>query len=414
MKYLVRYDSYKNRIVFPDRIASGALPEFASAIKQWLLRRPDDKLKLDFSNVIKAFANGMLGIIAIVSESRLEGKEIEIIPPKLHTSKEFFEATNWAHLLDPQIPKVDGPNKKHFVQQFSSYEEIPGMIDKFMNIIIGHIEMPGDILSALEWSVNEICDNVINHSASTVGGFLQVIAYPRNDIIAFTVADAGMGIMNSLKEGIPELKNDIHAIQEAIKVGVTRNKQHGQGNGLAGTLRITTMTKGSLDIISGTGRLVLTPNGDTHSLNESGRNFHGTCVSGQIGISKEFSVSKALTFSALPYIPYNIVDAKYELEKEDALILRINVESTGTGTRTAGKEMRIKVLNLMAAKPGYRIYIDWHKITVISSSFADEFIGKLFLKLGKNDFEQAIKHINIEPLVAQLIEKAISERTANI
>ena len=353
----------------------------------------------------------MLGIIAITAELRLQGTEIEIYLPKLRTSREFFEVTNWAHLLDSQISKADRANKKHFVQQFTNFEELPVVIHKFMDIVMGHIVMPGDILSALEWSVNEICDNVINHSASTVGGFLQVIAYPKNDIIAFTVADAGMGIMKSLKEGIPELKDDIQAIEEAIKVGVTRNKEHGQGNGLAGTLRITTMTGGSLDIISGSGRLIITPNDNTFSLQENDRNFHGTCVSGQIGISKEFSISKALTFGAVPYAPYNIVDAKYELEEEEALAIRMIDQNSGVGTRAAGMEMRLKVLNLIAAKPSYRLYIDWQDLPVIASSFADEFMGKLFVKMGKAEFESIIKHLHLKPLVRQLIEKAISERS---
>lgn len=412
MKYVVRYDSYINQVVFPERIASGVLPDFAGAIRQWMIRKPDDKLKLDFSRVTKAFANGMLGIIAITAELRLQGMDIEILLPQLLSSREFFEATNWAHLLNSQMPGGNHASKKHFVQQFFSFEELPSLVDKFMDIVMRHIEIPGDVLSALEWSVNEICDNVINHSESTVGGFLQVIAYPKNDIIAFTVADAGIGIMNSLREGIPELKNDLQAIEEAIKTGVTRNKLHGQGNGLAGTLRITTMTGGSLDIISGAGRLVLNSQGNTRVLNDNGRNFHGTCVSGQIGISEEFSVAKALTFGAVPYKKYTIVDAKYELEEEDALALWMSDQNIGTGTRAAGKEMRLKVLNLIAAKPGYLLYIDWQGVQVIASSFADEFMGKLFLKLGKADFERIVKNVHMSLLVKQLVEKAISERAS--
>ncbi len=125
-----------------------------------------------------------------------------------------------------------------------------------MEIIMGHIQMPKDVLAALEWSITEICDNVINHSESKVGGFLQVIAYPQNNLVAFTVADAGKGILQSLKEGIPTLTSDVEAIQQAIKAGVTRNKDAGQGNGLAGTSRIAVMTGGSLDILTGAGRLL--------------------------------------------------------------------------------------------------------------------------------------------------------------
>jgi anti-sigma regulatory factor (Ser/Thr protein kinase) len=115
-----------------------------------------------------------------------------------------------------------------------------------MDVVLRSMFIPSDIISALEWSISEICDNVINHSESMVGGFVEVITFPRQGIITFTVADAGRGILGSLKEAIPTLRTDAQAIGEAIKAGVTRNKAVGQGNGLAGSLRITTMTGGSM------------------------------------------------------------------------------------------------------------------------------------------------------------------------
>lgn len=245
--------------MFSERIASGILPEFAGAVRQWLQRNPEGQLKLDFSRVVKAFANGMLGVIAIVSELRRQGADIDIVFPSLESSTDFFGATNWAHLLDPGYPEDGTVYKKHFVRQFTHFEELPAIIDRFMDVVMRHIEMPADILAALEWSVNEICDNVINHSTSKSGGFLQVIAYPKDHLIAFTVADAGIGILTSLREGFPALENEVEAIDEAIKAGVTRNKEYGQGNGLAGTQRITALTGGSLDILSGAGRVVNEP-----------------------------------------------------------------------------------------------------------------------------------------------------------
>jgi anti-sigma regulatory factor (Ser/Thr protein kinase) len=413
LRHFVKYDSYKNRIVFSERIASGILPEFAGAVRQWSQRNPGGQLKLDFSQVVKAFANGMLGIIAIVSELRRQGTDIDIIFPSLGSSIDFFAATNWAHLLDPGRPEDGTVYKKHFVRQFTRFEELPALIDRFMDIVMRHIEMPADILAALEWSVNEICDNVINHSDSKTGGFLQVIAYPKDHLIAFTVADAGIGILTSLREGFPALENEVEAIDEAIKAGITRNKEYGQGNGLAGTQRITALTGGSLDILSGAGRVVITPTKEMRSLSEQSKHFPGTCISGQIRINKEFSVSKALTFGAVPYDSYTIVDAKYELQQEDALEIKMRDQQSGTGTRAAGMEMRNKVINLLTAKPDYPLYIDWQEVSIISSSFADEFIAKLFLRLGKEKFEQLISHTHIDPLISQLIAKAIAERVAS-
>jgi len=54
---------------------------------------------------------------------------------------------------------------------------------------------------------------------------------------------------------VPDEAADMVDMGEAIKAGVTRNKQAGQGNGLAGTLSIATGSGGSFSIISGRGRL---------------------------------------------------------------------------------------------------------------------------------------------------------------
>jgi uncharacterized protein DUF4325 len=83
------------------------------------------------------------------------------------------------------------------------------------------------------------------------------------------------------------------------------------------------------------------------------------------------------------------------------------------GTRRAGAQLPIKVLNLLTAKPKYYLYINWDGVSVIASSFADEFLGKLVQKLGKAEFERKIRLTNMEPLVKQLVEKAISERIAD-
>lgn len=410
-KPLVRYNSFRNSIIFPNRVASGLLPDFAGAVSIWQERKRENSLTLDFSKVDKAFANGMLGIIAIITELRRQGSIVDIHLPTREHARNFFTTTSWTHLLNPVLKDGYKPNRKHFVKHFGSFEEIPPIINHFMDIIMGHIQMPKDVLAALEWSITEICDNVINHSESATGGFLQVIAYPQNDLVAFTVADAGKGILQSLKEGVPALTTDIEAIEEAIKAGVTRNKNAGQGNGLAGTSRITMMTGGSLDILTGAGRLLLGKD-DQRTFNSAEKRFPGTCISGQIKMSHEFSVVEALSFGPMGYTPYTIVDVKYEKADEDALHFKIADQVEGAGTRTAGGEIRIKVLNLLSAKPDYPIYVDWEGVGIIASSFADEFLGKLFVEVGKSKFESLIRTINVNEVIGHIISKAITERSA--
>ena len=63
--------------------------------------------------------------------------------------------------------------------------------------------------------------------------------------------------------------------------------------------------------------------------------------------------------------------------------------------------------------PGQRIVIDFSGIPLISSSFADEVLGKLFVEIGPVNFAQRFEFRNLDSTVKQLIDKAISQRVAS-
>ena len=60
--------------------------------------------------------------------------------------------------------------------------------------------------------------------------------------------------------------------------------------------------------------------------------------------------------------------------------------------------------------PGQVIYIDFSDVALVSSSFADEVVGKLFVELGPLAFMQRFAFRNVAPTVKQLVDKAISQR----
>ncbi len=100
------------------------------------------------------------------------------------------------------------------------------------------------------------------------------------------------------------------------------------------------------------------------------------------------------------------------MEDKDCLLINMKRETTGFGTRNAGRQMKTKTLNLINSHPNYPVYIDWEGIPVIASSFADEYMGKLFVQLGPLNFSAIIRNKNMELLVKQLLDKAILQRLA--
>lgn len=414
-KEIVRHVWYTDRnqtIKFGDKINSYIIRDFSSAISRYL-KTGKKSLIVDFAYVKQAYPNGMIPVISTIENLRALGHKISTTLPANFHVRRLFRSVNWAHFLCPEQNETsESFHDRHLVtRHFSDYNQQKDLVNDFMDVIIRNMEVPKDVLSGIEWSINEITDNVLNHSESKIGGFVQASTYPQNDTIAFAIGDSGRGILNSLKEGIPTLRTDSQAIGEAIKAGVTRNPKFGQGNGLAGSLRITTMTGGSFDITSGAGRLVSTLDDSKRNDRYNDQSYQGTIVCGQIKMSKDFSIINALDFGgATPYVAVNIIDLQYEKTDQDCLLMVMKDETTGYGTRRAGKQLRTKVMNFIIQKPDYPIIIDWSGIPVISSSFADEFIGKTFLELGAITFSAKIRNRGMEELIKSLLDKAISQR----
>ena len=83
------------------------------------------------------------------------------------------------------------------------------------------------MLDSIEWALNEVMDNVIQHSNSS-HGYVMGQLHTNRKYIAFTVFDTGQGIYNSLRQSEHAPRNSIDAITLAIKEEVTRDKKIGK------------------------------------------------------------------------------------------------------------------------------------------------------------------------------------------
>ena len=146
------------------------------------------------------------------------------------------------------------------------------------------------------------------------------------------------------------------------------------------------------------------------SLNNAYLDSHnkGTRVDFTLKFNQLIDVSKALD----NYIPLESVSMELEemLTETNWIDLIISEKAKGgTGTRASGKDIRLYTLNT-AKLSSYPILLDFLNIDVISSSFADEFIGKLAADIGIIEFTNHFKIINANYFVKGLLNKAIAER----
>ncbi|HWW75265.1 MAG TPA: STAS-like domain-containing protein, partial [Pyrinomonadaceae bacterium] len=81
----------------------------------------------------------------------------------------------------------------------------------------------------------------------------------------------------------------------------------------------------------------------------------------------------------------------------------------GTGTRKAAIELRNFIVNLIN-QGASRVVMDFQGIGVISSSFADELIGKLVVRFGFFNFQQIISLRGMTDTVQAILHRSVAQR----
>jgi hypothetical protein len=400
-------DLDKNRIIFTDKFSASMIDTLLECVEDCVSTGHDSVL-LDFEFSTGARPDSMIPLLATVDWLRNSGRMVSAVLPRDPSLQRLFLQSSWAHHLDPSRFPSSTDSQHFMARRFRDSEEQQRVVNDFMRVVVGTLNLPPDVLSGFEWSINEITDNVLMHSESPSGGLAQIISLSTPSEILFCVADAGRGILASMREGHPRLQSDSAAIEAAMMTGVTRNEAIGQGNGLAGTRRIASLAGGRFNANSFHGRCSV---GQEHkSTTTATAPFRGTMVTASMQPLSSFRIEEALEFAGRRYSPGSILD-NCEHEKNSS-VLRLANESKGIAARSAGAYIRKKAMHLLSTDSSGTLVIDWSGVSVASSSFADEALGKLFMEIGPLAFATRIKHRNLSALNAALVDKAILSRAA--
>jgi hypothetical protein len=402
-----------NKINFSDEFGHSEIHKPLAFINEAVNKMGYSEIVLNFSECTAAFPGPMLALCAQIMRLRKERVDAQIILPKNERLSRLFHNANWAHYLEPRKSKLSSfrGHTQVAATQFTTPDEQNRAVNRIVNAILGAIpDIERTDFAALEWSINEITDNVIVHSESPIGGLVQVSTFQRREkIIEYIVADAGLGIPATLRSGHPQIQSDIEALDQAVREGVTRDKSLGQGNGLYGSYQICAQGGGRFQIESGNAKLLYMHDRGL-SISTEDIPIEGTLIIAQIDFSSPRLLGEALRFSGHKYSHADFVETRYEQYQSQDLIFVLMQESRTFGSRLAGTPVRNKIINLLQMCPGQRLVIDCSGISIVSSSFADEVFGKLFVKLGPLGFMQRIAFDSVEPTVRSLIDKAISQR----
>jgi len=118
-------------------------------------------------------------------------------------------------------------------------------------------------------ALSESCQNIVEHAGT--GGWVAVQAYNwrrklARRVVVIAVADAGVGFRHSLEptqaKRFGERWGDAAALEAALIQGVSRFRDPGRGQGLAGIRRYLARWEGKVAIRSGTARIAIVPRWD--------------------------------------------------------------------------------------------------------------------------------------------------------
>ncbi len=350
----------------------------------------------------------MLPLIAIVSDYRRRGVDFELIVPEDQSLKRLFINTNWAHHIQPSDygPSAYRGNNVPALQfGVDRAEDAGDVLNMVMDLILRELETKRETLKAVEWSLGEIMDNVSNHAESLVGGFVQATAFKNMNVVEFVVADAGIGIPESM--GIADHE---HAVRSAIDEGTTRDKSGNAGNGLYGSYQVSTLSGGRFAINSLHGELYSGQSDERIKSHSRKIPYSGTSVLCGIHVGDPELLHKALRFKGQPHDPpYDYVERAFENHEGELVFDMREKAQRDFGSRQGGKRIRSMIENLLRGRRP--VILDFDGVAVISSSFADEVFGRLFVDMGPRAFMTRIEMRNVDPTVGGLIDRAIVQRT---
>lgn len=383
-----------------------------AAVHNAVAKRGYEDLVLDFTNLAAAYLGPMLALCSEVAWRREQGVDFHLRLPTKQNLKRLFVNAGWAYHLDPEQHQDSTYTGYVHVPliQFASPNEQQTAVNRMVDAILAaQTELSRSDLAAIEWAANEITDNVMNHADTALGGYVQLTNQKARGRVEFAVADHGVGIRATLQNGHPDLRSDAEALDLAVREGVTRDRKVGQGNGLFGTFEVAQVGTGYLHVHSGVAGLNYGFD-ELHTKSEP-IPLNGTLVVAGLDITDPEALGRVLRFEGQRYEPVDYLETRYEHPDRDLFVFRLKEEAASFGSRKAGEPVRNKVVNLINMNPEYKIVVDCSDVPLVSSSFADEVFGKLFLELGPLQFMQTVDIQGMSDTVSTFVDRAILQRS---
>ena len=265
----------------PQRLTEHSFDQFAAAFAAGA-GAGAARVLVDAHACAWASPSGLVGLLCAGQALAARGGP----KPLLTVPSDFEVAHYWARAgffaRAPEFYEIHGtvPRVKPNPERTVILEVTPIAVADDVHAVVGRIqERAATILTAelgLEakatmgfgMALSEACQNIVEHAGT--GGWVAVQTYNWRSVgrkvAVIAVADAGVGFRHTLEatqaKRHGERWGDAVALETALIQGVSRFRDPGRGQGLAGIRRYLDRWHGKISIRSGTARITIVPERD--------------------------------------------------------------------------------------------------------------------------------------------------------
>ena len=250
---------------------------FEQVLEQVAPLPPDARMLLDARHTRWASPYGLTALLTL-GQSRDLARPTLAVPDADDTTSYwarasfFYYADEFFDLKGVVPRRTQGDSAVLLeVTPIAKSEDVHGAVDRIQEktsqIIGKELGLDPKAIVGFAMTLSEVCQNIIEHAGR--GGWVMVQTYNwtrrlGRRVVVIAVCAAGVGFRKSLESAghMTDRWDDAAALEAAVIRSVSRFRDPGRGQGLAGVRKYIGRWDGKLSVRSGTARIAIVPSWD--------------------------------------------------------------------------------------------------------------------------------------------------------
>lgn len=240
----------------------------------------DERLLFDAHATQWASPYGLVGLL-VAGQAQVERQRerpLLTLPGDRDVAHYWARAGFFRHAADyfelhGKVPRVAASGESDVLLEVTPVrgaDDVHGVVDRIQQraaaILSRELGLEAQATMGFAMALSEACQNIVEHAGTL--GWVAVQTYNwrrtlKRRVVVIAVADAGIGFRRSLEatqaKRYGDRWSDGTALEAALIQGVSRFRDPGRGQGLAGIRRYLGRWSGKLSVRSGTARFTLVP-----------------------------------------------------------------------------------------------------------------------------------------------------------